>query len=205
LNDLKTSIKEYWQDSWTKRIKDEHTIKLNLAKKDKIKQFLDGFHFNGLKKLDIGCGPCHHAIMQKWDNYTGVDYSEKALDFARKALPSARFYNMDILDIPEEKYDVFMAFDTLEHIDITDALVKKIRILSSESAVFIGNIPLTKFTIHDDNVEHLIDYNMLSDFLIRCGFPLIRTESFYTKGRTFNKSLVFLPFMLFFAEKHYGE
>jgi len=204
LENLKTYIKQYWQDSWSKRIKSEHTIKLNLAKKDKIQQFLGQFHFNGLKKLDIGCGPCHHAILQKWDNYTGVDFSDKAIEFAKKALPNARFYNMDILDIPEEQYDVIMAFDTLEHVEITDALVEKIKKISAPDAIFIGNIPLTKFTIHDDNVEHLIDYNKLSDFLIACKFPIIRTESFYTKGRTFNKSLVFLPFMLFYAERHYA-
>lgn len=203
LEESKNSTAEYWEESWKSRVKDENSVVVNKAKFDKIIQFLRQFDLKGLKKLDIGCGPCQHAITLGWDNYTGVDLSCKALSFAEKKLPNAKFFLGSVLDIPEEKYDVICAFDALEHIELSDKLAEKIKRLSHDKTIIIGNSPTTNFTIHDETIEHDFTYKILLDFMINCGFPILRTETFYTKGKTFNKSVVWLPFLLFCAERHY--
>ena len=197
---------KYWQDSWKSRIKDEGSLILNSEKKGHIQEFLNNFHFNGMSKLDIGCGPCHHAVLQQWDNYTGVDLSEAAIAWARNRMPGATLICGDVLDLPEDKeYEVIMTWDTFEHITLDERLAAKIRKVAAPNAIIIGNIPLTKFTIHSKEFEHHIDYTMLADFLIACGFPLIRTECFYTRARTKNKTDVWLPFLLFLAQRMYYD
>ena len=191
---------EYWQKQWVERIKDNRTLKLNKPKRDKIQSFLSGFNLDGLKKLDLGCGPCHHAIVQRWRDYTGVDLSEKATEFGKEMMPWNEFYCMPIMDIPEKKYDVFLALDALEHIELTKELAEKIRRMSNPGAIFLGNVPTVNFCFHHEEHEHNMDYAILSEFLIQCGFPIIRTECFYTEGTQKGKT-VYLPFLLFFGEQ----
>lgn len=73
--------------------------------------------------FDMGCGTGHLllAINKRFPNIKlfGSDFSEEAVSFSQKLLPSAEFFTLDIYNIPEsfyKKYDVVICSEVLEHL-----------------------------------------------------------------------------------------
>lgn len=81
----------------------------------------------GTNILDIGCGPGQFAQMLNdkgdFNTYTGIDFSQKAIEMARKKRlqPKVRFYEYDLSWRIVEKmlpnYDAYLALETLEHLE----------------------------------------------------------------------------------------
>jgi len=97
--------------------------------------------------LDVGCGPgvftaalfADPEIRERIE-YTGVDQSERAIEYAGKTWPQARFERRDILQagLPERDFDVIMINEVVEHlpdfsraIDIAVARKPKIFVLTA--------------------------------------------------------------------------
>lgn len=75
--------------------------------------------FRGQKVLDVGCGDgrvCWELRKENL-NLTGVDYSEKAIGFAKILNEGVPFFVQDIktLNLPE-RFDAMVFMETLEHI-----------------------------------------------------------------------------------------
>ncbi len=85
--------------------------------------------------LELGCGAGRDAreIIPRSKTYLGVDYSKGMIDLARENIPSAKFYNADIVtfDYPLEAYDVVFAFAVILHLDKTEFSVLLSKIASS--------------------------------------------------------------------------
>ena len=195
-------VKEFWAKEWDKRI-DVDTDKLifNEQKRKRIHHFLKRFNLNGEKILDVGCGVGQFNIEFKWKNWTGVDLSETAIQYGKSKRPESNYMLMDVLDLPEDKkFDVFMAWDSLEHIDLTMELANKIDRLSHKGSFFIGNVPTQYFT-EAEECEHEMNYEILHRFLINCGYFTISTTTHYSKGSVVGKNgktkRMLYPFLLF--------
>lgn len=71
--------------------------------------------------LEVGCGDGRilHEISRKCPDKTllGIDTSDRALRFARAFNPGVVFENVDVRDSSEEKQDLTLLIETLEHID----------------------------------------------------------------------------------------
>lgn len=84
--------------------------------------------FNGQKLLDAGCGDGRFCYELKNENIsiTGVDYSERALAFARAFNPSINFQQENLFELPFEKeFDIITLVDVLEHIPLDK--IEKVR------------------------------------------------------------------------------
>lgn len=95
-----------------------------IASRENGKYFVENFikPFDGMKVLDIGCGPAflldsfHHNIF-----YTGVDGNKKYINFAKKKYPHQTFIHTYITSATTpsflDKYDVVVASGILHHLD----------------------------------------------------------------------------------------
>lgn len=72
------------------------------------------------KVLDVGCGTGFfaHNVAQKGGNVLGIDFSEQAIEIAKKKYkkPNLKYKQMDVKDI-SGKYDIIVSIGTLEHMD----------------------------------------------------------------------------------------
>ena len=89
---------------------------------------------DGVKQvLDIGCGPGQFAeyLIKNIPgiNYTGVDYSQTAIETGRLRCPTAQFYVKDLMQegaLEEFQADVFIILEVLEHINQDLELIARI-------------------------------------------------------------------------------
>lgn len=104
--------------------------------------------------LDAGCGDGRLCYELKNNDYkvVGIDFSERAISFARGFSPEVEFFVQDLknLDIPY-KFDVIVLMEVLEHFIPNDVA----SILSSLSKVLNDNGKLI-ITVPSDNMK-LID------------------------------------------------
>lgn len=81
--------------------------------------------------LEIGCST---GLLPKFMNnifnnvkYTGLDFSEKSLQLAKKNYISGNFLKGDFLQLPlEQDYDLILCLDVIDHVNDPDAFLKKI-------------------------------------------------------------------------------
>jgi len=73
--------------------------------------------------LDVGCGDgkmIHELYKNQPDqNYIGIDYSERAILFAKAMTPNCNFIHGNILD-QNGKFDIVTLIETLEHIPLDE-------------------------------------------------------------------------------------
>ena len=121
---------------------------------------LKGIHFESL--LDVGCGDgrflyeAHKHFPRK--ELEGVDYSGRAISFAKAFNPDLQFYTGDITDntVLNKKYDVITLIETLEHIppkDI-DAFLRGIAAHVSENGTFILTVPSDNMPVSKKHYQH---------------------------------------------------
>jgi 2-polyprenyl-3-methyl-5-hydroxy-6-metoxy-1,4-benzoquinol methylase len=83
--------------------------------------------------LDIGCG-CGAFSRVSSGEYTGIDYSERFIDHARRKYgqPGRKFLAMDVLDLDIKRtYDVSMMINTMHHLADGEA----VRVLKAMNSI----------------------------------------------------------------------
>jgi len=72
----------------------------------------------GERVLDLGCGNARYYELLKNTRYTGIDFSEKLIEIARKKYPDADFRVQNALDLKfeNETFDKVYSIAALHHI-----------------------------------------------------------------------------------------
>jgi 2-polyprenyl-3-methyl-5-hydroxy-6-metoxy-1,4-benzoquinol methylase len=95
--------------------------------------------------LDLGCGDgrlCQH--IPKLSTYTGVDYSVKRIELAKKTYPSYKFIAEDLhifIDTTDMKPDLIVCVEVLEHLEVPKKLLDIIKDRMPNS-IIIGTVPI---------------------------------------------------------------
>ncbi len=96
---------------------------------------------------DYGCsnGYVTDIISKEINSFktVGYDYSLN-LDIARKRYHDIefRFYDLNIKNIPEEKYDLVTCFETLEHVGCIDLAINNLIDSINETGIIIISVPI---------------------------------------------------------------
>lgn len=129
---LQTSNPDLWNQVWSQSNQDKaefwewverESCGVRGSKiQDYIRNYVGDFH--GLKTIEVGCGFGIYSFIfaRLGAEVTLLDYSEKALNFAREVFHhnglKANFILLDALNLKKElygRYDVAMSFGTVEH------------------------------------------------------------------------------------------
>jgi SAM-dependent methyltransferase len=95
-------------------------------------------HFEHI--LDIGCGPGYNAdyLEGKYNQYTGVDYSEKFIEIAGTLHAKGNFITGNIKNLDQvctDNYDIILGCGVLHHIDNLDEALSSIRKICNNSTI----------------------------------------------------------------------
>lgn len=100
----------------------------------------------GGKVIDLGCGaglPFTASLAEHFD-VTGVDFSERQLEFARKQVPGASFVQADMSEVhfPTGEFDAVTAFFSIIHVhrDLHQSLFNNIANWLKPNGVFIASL-----------------------------------------------------------------
>lgn len=97
--------------------------------------------------VDIGCGIGHIAtyLKGKYDQYIGIDHSEKMISFAKDFNPkeNVMFYSGDVgsTDFIIKSADIVFARGFLHHVDDIDKVMTGLRQIAKPGAYFIAIEP----------------------------------------------------------------
>jgi ubiquinone/menaquinone biosynthesis C-methylase UbiE len=121
----------------------------------------------GLRTLDLGCGPGAFADLFAGDDYVGVDLNARYIDHARKTRQGA-FIVSDArhVELPDARFDQILIFGLLHHLPDEDVravlaecrrlLVRNGRVLVIEDIPAISRLNLIGHLIHRvENGEHI--------------------------------------------------
>lgn len=136
-----------------------------------VKSFLP---LNGERILDFGCGDGRFEYLLKDSNCKifGVDYSKKAISFARAFNKTPKFFEKNIYELNfSEKFDFIVSIETLEHIpfDELEGIIKKISMLLKTKGKFIISVPSKNIPLSKKHYQHFDERNLrelLSPFFI---------------------------------------
>jgi 2-polyprenyl-3-methyl-5-hydroxy-6-metoxy-1,4-benzoquinol methylase len=146
------------------------------------------------KILDIGCGAgtISFYLAKKGNEVMGIDISEKAIDACMKSTKKLNLNNINFkkmnfpYEIPNEKYDIVLCIETIEHLKDDSLALKRVFSLLKPNGVLIlstpsSNAPLFRMGYanqFDKRVGHLRRYS-IADLIKKfhlAGFEVIETK-----------------------------
>ena len=116
----------------------------------------------GLRTLDLGCGPGAFADLFAGDDYVGVDMNARYIDHARKSRPGA-FIVGDArrVELPDGRFDQILIFGLLHHLpdeDVRAVLAECRRLLAPNGRVLvIEDIPAISRLNLIGHLIHLVE------------------------------------------------
>lgn len=125
---------------------------------------------------------------------SGIEFDDRLLEATQKRAPFANTWqgNVEIFDIPGEKFDVITSFQVIEHLYKPESMVKKVAHHLKPGGLFIFTTPnlggvgakLMRSSWHgyrDDHVSMKSAYQWV-DLLKRCGFVPVSVGSTFFSG-----------------------
>ncbi len=110
-----------------------------------VYQFMAQF-VKGKTVLDIGCGTgygAHYLLQQGAESVWGVDVSKDAITYAKKHYTDARIsfreMNAEMLNLPNDSFDVVTSSENLEHLKNPSKCIAEIkRVLKRKGLLLLG-------------------------------------------------------------------
>lgn len=107
-----------------------------------------------LRLLDLGCRDA--TLTRHYEPFvqhiTGVDIDHSAVEEAKKKLPKADIFQMDLLgewrDLQDKTFDVITCSEVLEHVYYPRQVVEKLNKHLASGGCFIGTVPNAFFLKH---------------------------------------------------------
>jgi EEF1A lysine methyltransferase 2 len=167
LPESRLGTRDYWEDlyqnelvNYSENPEDPGEIWFGSKTETKLVKFISQNFAKSSSILDIGCGNGHLAkrlCELNFSNVTGIDYSESAIDLAKRICPLVSFFQLDILgenrDFPY-KFDIIHDKGTFDAISLIPLSEKnKSCTLAEKYSKFLEGCmyPHTKFIITSCN------------------------------------------------------
>lgn len=119
----------------------------------------------GKKVIDLACGSgfgCE-ILSRKAKSVIGVDISSEAIAYAKKQYihKNIEYVQSDVSKtlIPEKTADVITSFETVEHLQDSQAFIKEVRRLLKPNGTFIMSTPNVDFSVRE-NPYHVREYTL---------------------------------------------
>lgn len=119
-------------------------------------------HYKPRRLLDVGCGDGRFIYEAKKHlrstSFSGVDYSNQAINFARAFNPDVSFFAEDITDLSLDigLYDSVVLIETLEHIPPAEIpkFLEAVMNLLEKDGILIITVPSTNVPLSKKHYQH---------------------------------------------------
>lgn len=120
-----------------------------------VKQF--GIELNNKKLLDVGTGTGHLLSLFS-ENYelksiTGIDFSESAIEVAKKTLPEGEFFIHDLYEKLDEKYDMILCTEVIEHLLYPEVALKNIIDMMRKESYCLITVPNGRLDQYEGHIN----------------------------------------------------
>lgn len=145
----------------------------NYSRMKIVKELLQPF--KGQSVLDAACGDGRlcYELREENVNIVGVDYSPRAVAFARAFNPSGEFYIADLTSLNlDKKFDYVTLMEALEHIPpevVPKVILNLWKVLNDDGRLII-TVPTTNIALPDKHYQHFT-----MDSLEKLFHPLFET------------------------------
>lgn len=129
-----------------------------LSKLQRVKKMLEPF--KGQKILDAGCGDGRFCYELKDENINlhGIDYSKKAIKFAKEFNPNTKFTigNLNQTSFKDNYFDQIVLLDVIEHIfpKKIKNVIKEINRILNKNGKLIITVPHTNRKLNKKHYQH---------------------------------------------------
>lgn len=158
--------KDYWEErfsngSWEENNGKEQSKFFYQIIMDHLPQWMfEELEANNYSICDLGCADgVGTALLKQYfpqSNIVGIDISEAAIEKARKNYPECSFIQTNITQDFDQKFDLILSSNTLEHFQEPISLLKNI--IKFASKYFLILVPFREFSRIDEHF-YSFDYN----------------------------------------------
>jgi ubiquinone/menaquinone biosynthesis C-methylase UbiE len=138
------------------------------------------------RALDLGCGDGRntHDLQRDLGNgiaFSGIDFSENAIGFAKLIVPHIDFIVQDAAGIgfPSEHFDLVVSIEVIEHIqpDEIPQFLAEIRRVLRPGGGLVLTTPTINQRLHDKHYQHFTE-EKLRQLLSAAGFSVVEVKGF---------------------------
>jgi len=154
-------------------------------KKSCINYLINKFHDRDGSVLDIGCGTGFviSGSNLNYKKYLGMDAFLEAEYYLKKNLSSnVRFTTLPLTSLGDEKYELILLLDVLEHIKHDHLFLRSIRELMNNRSKIILSVPAHQWLFSNADIisghERRYSFNGINKILDSEGFEVIFKSSF---------------------------
>ena len=146
LNKRELNDKKLFDDIAVNYVKKDLTTYCRLARKLRLVQSLKGIKQPIGRMLEVGCGAGFSAeyLKGKYINYTGIDYSENLIKYAKKHNDyiGAKFECLNVNDFNSDlKFDVVLMIGVLHHMPEPEKVIKSLSRILKPDGIIVVNEP----------------------------------------------------------------
>lgn len=112
---------------------------------------------NNKDVLDVGTGTGHllsyFSEHYELKSITGIDFSESAIEVAKKTLPKGKFFVHDLYQKLNAKYDLILCTEVIEHLLNPDLALKNIIEMMSPDSVCLITVPNGRIDQYEGHIN----------------------------------------------------
>lgn len=147
----------------------KHGLVNYLHKTDLMEALVGRTGLSGGRALDVGCGDgrgTHELAARLGDGFTwtGVDFSERAIAFARLMAPELRFevQDGDAVEAPDGSFDLVVAREVIEHVPVDEvaAFVGELRRVLRPGGWLLVTTPTVNRRVPDKHFQHFSERSL---------------------------------------------
>lgn len=159
--------------------------------------------FTGQSVLDAGCGDGRfcYELRNENVNFVGVDFSERAIGFARAFNPNVEFFIQDLkrLNLPY-KFDYIVMIETLEHF-IPNHIPQILENLYNKDGKLIITVPSKNRPLKKKHYQHFTEESLRNT--LKDHFKIVKAVGYSRTGfrRKIFTNLTKLSILLFSLRK----
>jgi ubiquinone/menaquinone biosynthesis C-methylase UbiE len=158
---------------------------VQLKKMSLVAAMLSRSGLKGGNALDIGCGDGKHTFdlqnMLPDFHFSGADFSERAITYARMLAPQIPFYVQDgtSLQFADASFDAIVSIEVIEHIPVAEVplFLQEIKRLLKPGGVVVLTTPTTNRPVDEKHFQHFSEASMRK-YLGDAGFQIREMQGF---------------------------
>lgn len=176
------NTENYWNDVYKKEI----SKNIHRTEKERFEK-VGHLIVDNSSVVDIGCGTGelikYLFHLKKGCIFSGIDFSEVAINNARNERPNCRFIADDIINISKYYSDIdyVISFETLEHLNEPQLVINEVYKILRKGGYFIISTPYDNLIAGEEHINSFVFRDMVEFFEYKNGWEIVSLNRYSDK------------------------